>query len=204
MASAERQRDYRARQRIRMAEDPEYAAKIKEQQRAQNVKQAAKRDKDAYNAYMRDWYQKTVAENPEYRERKRASGRKSYANNSEKRRAEYWRWYAEHDRSASHLKWARANADKRRESTRRRKALLKGATTIEQFTKDDVFELCQGICGICQQPVDPDNWHLDHIIPLSRGGQHTLDNVQVSHPRCNIRKKAKLPSEMADTTEVSS
>lgn len=32
---------------------------------------------------------------------------------------------------------------------------------------------------------------LDHIIPLSRGGHHTADNVQAAHLACNHRKGAK-------------
>jgi hypothetical protein len=40
--------------------------------------------------------------------------------------------------------------------------------------------------------VDPSDWHLDHIVPISRGGTHEPANVQVSHPRCNQSKAAKI------------
>ena len=48
----------------------------------------------------------------------------------------------------------------------------------------------KGFCHICGRAVFHENWHLDHIIPLSRGGEHSYRNVAVSHPVCNIRKAA--------------
>jgi len=60
---------------------------------------------------------------------------------------------------------------------------------IEAIDRQTVFSRDGGLCGICQQGVEPANWHLDHIIPLVRGGPHSYDNVQVSHPSCNLRKR---------------
>jgi 5-methylcytosine-specific restriction endonuclease McrA len=51
-----------------------------------------------------------------------------------------------------------------------------------------VFKRDRGLCGVCLEPVDPANWHLDHVRPISRGGLHCYANVQVSHPRCNLKK----------------
>lgn len=53
--------------------------------------------------------------------------------------------------------------------------------------------------GICQWQycseaspfVDPANWHLDHIVPLSKGGEHSYANTQVTHPVCNQRKGSR-------------
>lgn len=36
-----------------------------------------------------------------------------------------------------------------------------------------------------------DNFHVDHIIPLSRGGKHIFDNLQVIPAIDNLRKGAK-------------
>lgn len=56
------------------------------------------------------------------------------------------------------------------------------------------LELSDGVCGICGDEIEfAADFHTDHIIPLSRGGTHTYDNVQASHPPCNIRKRASLP-----------
>jgi 5-methylcytosine-specific restriction endonuclease McrA len=37
-----------------------------------------------------------------------------------------------------------------------------------------------------------DGKHIDHIVPLSRGGLHCYANVQVAHSRCNLRKRNKI------------
>jgi 5-methylcytosine-specific restriction endonuclease McrA len=51
-----------------------------------------------------------------------------------------------------------------------------------------VFLRDKGLCGECHEPVDPKNWHLDHITPTSRGGEHSYENTRVTHPRCNLSK----------------
>jgi hypothetical protein len=70
----------------------------------------------------------------------------------------------------------------------------------EEFVRDDVYDRDGWICGICGEPVDPKlkapdlmRVSLDHIIPFSRGGDHTPDNCQCSHLICNIRKGSSLP-----------
>ncbi len=33
---------------------------------------------------------------------------------------------------------------------------------------------------------------VDHIVPLSKGGEHTVDNLQLAHFRCNLSKGNRL------------
>ncbi len=54
-----------------------------------------------------------------------------------------------------------------------------------------VIEEANGICGICRKtltlPIE-----IDHIIPISKGGTHTYDNLQATHASCNRHKSASL------------
>jgi 5-methylcytosine-specific restriction endonuclease McrA len=70
----------------------------------------------------------------------------------------------------------------------RRRMLLQHADQGERFAPADVHERDNWTCRLCLLPVDPAlPWphpmsaSVDHILPLSRGGSHTLANVQCAH-----------------------
>lgn len=65
------------------------------------------------------------------------------------------------------------------------------ATQVECVDRQVVWERDEGICGICHLPADRADFHVDHVIPLSKGGPHTYENVQVGHPHCNLLKGAR-------------
>jgi len=75
-------------------------------------------------------------------------------------------------------------------------ALFDSSITLKECVKR-----FNGICQICGEPVDSydiKGGHIrrlyptvDHIIPLSRGGSHTWENVQLAHMSCNAGKCAK-------------
>ena len=103
-------------------------------------------------------------------------------------------WYVANRERLARLTqaWAAANRDRRNDSWNRRRALKAGPASSEPVSRALVFERDEGICGICLAPVDPVTWHLDHIVPLSRGGPHNYANVQVAHPLCNLSKGRKV------------
>jgi 5-methylcytosine-specific restriction endonuclease McrA len=47
-------------------------------------------------------------------------------------------------------------------------------------------------CQYCGQPAE----NLDHVLPRSRGGSHTWENVVAACRRCNSRKENRLPHEI--------
>lgn len=51
------------------------------------------------------------------------------------------------------------------------------------------------ICGICELKIE-NSFEIDHIIPLSRNGTHTLENLQLTHPICNRTKHNRLQQEI--------
>lgn len=69
-----------------------------------------------------------------------------------------------------------------------------GAGAIEAVEYNEVFARAEGICGVCHKPVDKDGT-IDHIKPLSKGGEHTYDNVTLAHRSCNARKSTLYPYE---------
>ena len=66
---------------------------------------------------------------------------------------------------------------------------------VEDVSYDTLFERDKGICQICGLPVPYDkccdnNWGgtIDHIVPLSIGGKHSMSNCQLAHRICNSIK----------------
>lgn len=60
-----------------------------------------------------------------------------------------------------------------------------------------------GICQICGRKVNlavsgrhPDGPTTDHIVPISRGGQHVKENVQLAHNKCNASKRDRIGYQM--------
>jgi 5-methylcytosine-specific restriction endonuclease McrA len=41
-------------------------------------------------------------------------------------------------------------------------------------------------------------YHVDHLIPLARGGSNGPENIVISCPRCNLSRGAKLPHEFKE------
>ncbi len=52
-----------------------------------------------------------------------------------------------------------------------------------------------GKCYYCDESVNHQDLTMDHLIPLSRGGRSTKDNLVPCCKSCNTRKKTMLPIE---------
>lgn len=63
---------------------------------------------------------------------------------------------------------------------------------------DAIYTAQCGCCVYCGREIDrtiPRSVHIDHIIPLSRGGSNWPQNLALTCPRCNLSKGNKLLSE---------
>jgi hypothetical protein len=83
-----------------------------------------------------------------------------------------------------------------KEAARRRRGILQGAR-IEPVTAAHLrllLEAQDGACRYCRAPLGKDK-HLDHLIPLARGGPHAPSNVCWACPACNLRKHTRTEAE---------
>ncbi len=59
-----------------------------------------------------------------------------------------------------------------------------------------------GECYYCLQIVSFQELTMDHLVPLTRGGRSTRDNLVPSCKECNTRKKNMLPLEWEEYLEM--
>lgn len=109
---------------------------------------------------------------------------------SENHGAIHWNRNSRADGSQQNSPW-----NERRKAAHHKRRAQKRGTQVEDIRPIDIYERDIWLCGLCVTPVDPDcAWpdpmspSLDHIIPLSKGGTHIHENVQLAHLTCNVSK----------------
>lgn len=143
-----------------------------------------------YREASREWYQA----NKERRHDTAQAWRKA---NPERRKAKDREWaLANPNRMrAAQQKWAKANPDKERIRHQRRRARKANATGAYTPADIEAIRVAQGNrCYLCG--VELLQYHVDHFIPLSKGGTNEPGNLRLACPKCNLSKGAKHPHDM--------
>jgi len=104
----------------------------------------------------------------------------------------------------SREKWVENNPEKIASKNRRQRAIKAGVAS-EPYTSNQILEIYGAICHICNENINleaprsaagGEGWELglqlDHVVPLSKGGLDTLNNIKPSHAKCNLVKRATL------------
>jgi hypothetical protein len=163
--------------------------------------------KDCACASARMW----TAEN---RERNRVNSQRWAAENREYKR-EQDRIYTEshkEEKRAYDKVYSQVNRDRKDENSRRYRETDKGKTSRRYnvlrrrarklsaggtFTPADIeaIRVAQGNrCYICHKPLK--KYHIDHFIPLAKGGTNDPGNLRLACPKCNMGKSDKHPFEL--------
>ncbi|MGW0312024.1 HNH endonuclease [Streptomyces flavidovirens] len=141
--------------------------------------------KRAFNAArMREWQRNYQAKHGQWYTTERiGEGQRAYF----KRRRE----------EQSH--WRERYPDVAAAGDARRRMRMEQARTAEVFAPLDVHTRDRWTCQLCLLPIDPEvAWpdrmsaSVDHIVPLVRGGSHSMINVQSAHLGCNSSKGDRL------------
>lgn len=88
-----------------------------------------------------------------------------------------------------HREQGRIRAHKRRA----RKRASHQHHTVQQIREQ--YARQRGRCYYCTQKVKWGDHHIEHVIPLSRGGSNDISNIVISCAPCNLSKGSKLPHE---------
>lgn len=68
-------------------------------------------------------------------------------------------------------------------------------------TTEQLLDLQQNakVCYWCGCKLKGKKIHIDHYVPISKGGQHTLSNLVITCNKCNLSKNAKDPEVFANS-----
>lgn len=160
--------------------------------RAELYRLQREKDPEGYRARQRQSTRKYVAANPD----KAAAWAKAWRANNPDYSAEANRKWREANPGAA-SEYYRANPEKTMERVlRRRKKIAETRDAPIDFGA--LWETQGESCGICGSSIDRSLRHpdpmspsIDHIVPLSKGGRHSQDNLQWAHLRCNLSKGAR-------------
>lgn len=159
--------------------------------------------KECVKAYSKVNAEKIALKNKIYREvnkEKYAEHQKAYYQENRDMILEHVKKYRQEnreivlERKKAYYQTPRGKAEKRNSNHKRRTIKQQGDITNQQF-----LELQQSAktCYWCGVSLKGKEVHIDHYVPLSKGGEHTLSNLVISCSHCNLTKGVKDPIEFA-------
>lgn len=81
-----------------------------------------------------------------------------------------------------------------------REAMILGATVGNLEEIKEIYKRAKETpkirCYLCGKLIPMGHRHVDHIVPLSKGGAHRSSNLAIACDACNLSKGAKQPEEI--------
>lgn len=119
--------------------------------------------------------------------------------NPEKKRASSRQWRKTHPELAKQRirQWTETHPDKVRtisHNRRARKHAAEGTHTVSDVQTQ--LKRQRSKCYYCGRKLT--KYHVDHVVPLVRGGRNSPDNLVIACPRCNHAKHTRLPHEWTE------
>jgi 5-methylcytosine-specific restriction endonuclease McrA len=66
---------------------------------------------------------------------------------------------------------------------------------IEKLYEQNIKKYGVLTCYLCLKPINLENEHIEHKIPISRNGSNDWENLAISCKTCNLRKNTKTEKE---------
>ena len=148
---------------------------------------------------------KTDGLHPYCKKCKNSKDRDRYSKNPEKKKAsvkEYMKRTGEYYRYKPYNpKYYSSDESKAKKRARdlKRRVMIKGNGDFEitNIVIKDILDSSSGKCAYCGKDCEG-NYHIDHILPVSRGGSNDRENLCLSCPNCNWSKNDKTAEEFME------
>lgn len=158
----------------------------KEKQRIYNKNYRENNKNKRRNLWCK-WYQEHKAEVLEYKKEYRKK-------NKEKIRISQKKYYEIHksQRIENALRWNKTEKgilNDKIQKFKRRNGL--DAHDLKKVIEANLLKYGINRCEACGKIIDK-KYHIDHIIPVSEGGNNSFENLQLLCPKCNFKKRTKI------------
>jgi 5-methylcytosine-specific restriction endonuclease McrA len=137
-------------------------------------------NKEKHSAWHKAWVAKNRTEHLEY-------GRSYYKNNLDTCKESTQAW-----RETNPSKWRHIHAN-----TEVKRRARKFSVFTEKYDRALILQRDKNLCCICEETIT-EKWpsklsfSIQHIIPLSKGGEDSISNVAAAHWICNVRLGNKM------------
>lgn len=155
--------------------------------------------KSCKKAKAREWAQSN-------KEKRKQISKRYVDSNPEKRQLTNFRYYNKNkEKIYNSIKVSKSKKPEIYAGLGRKHANMRRARKLnngqEPYTESAMLELYGTVCHLCESSIDmaaprkvgTPGWelglHVDHVIPLSKGGPDTLENVRPAHGKCNLQKQ---------------
>lgn len=136
----------------------------------------------------------TKSINEFYAEKRNSDGKDSFCRDC--RKVRHYAWVEKNRKHVNAYNVARyASSEKERNvkiAAARRRAGVQRAVSSNTVTSKDIQRIKSSACVACGST---ENIEIDHVIPISRGGLHSVGNLQPLCMRCNRSKLNKFFAE---------
>ena len=122
--------------------------------------------------------------------RKRIDAALKWARENPERRKAYQDQYREDNRDYYRRQYRKrywADPERFREESRKRRLRLQGIK-VGDYIKADILARDNYTCHVCKRTMEARDLTIDHLIPLSKNGPDTEENVAAACFSCNIRR----------------
>lgn len=140
----------------------------------------------------RDRRRERYREDEDFRARYKRQQQESYQRNKHKRVAANRRWYLENRERLREIRrrWRQENPELNKVYHYRWLSRKEGSG--DEFTLREWLALCESYDHRCLACGQPKPLTVDHVVPLSKGGSNSIENIQPLCQPCNSEKHVKI------------
>jgi len=171
---------------------------------------ASEKEKARARERAREWYHEHKND-PEYKKRSREACKRYKQRNREKVAKMNRAWREAHKETHNEKKridakkYYQENKEACRARVVHRRAVQRNVSS-EPWTHNEIAAAGTGLCPYCGIQIgmiyDSIVMHIDHIIPLSRGGTNLIENLEPICVTCNLSKHDKTKEEYLEWLET--